>query len=565
MKKTILFQLFLACASYVAAQTSIGGNITSNQTWTKAGSPYLVTNNVYIAQGVKVTVMPGVKVIGGSNLSILIDGEFQVLGKKDTMVLLRKININYSTKAKDFNPSNSTGAYIRYAKVDSSTYGIEVNDASVKIVGCQFADNFYGIFGLGSGTDTSLIDVDSCKFWNTGTNGNSNRAFDVRMRSNDKLKVYNSDFYNVGYTYANCEIEIVKNNFNKVYALSMYALGHSIFSCNKVNNVNYKSTFDYGDYSDTTNSLDVEYNTFDTILSATYANYYAGIEFSKTMYYKGKLNVNYNNFLYCRSNIAKVSFYGGHTNNLTYESINMKNNYWVSTTTTGIAAMIKDWNDDVTLYANADYTNYKSSQISGCNVSTAPCKASYQIAVDTNQKYHVYLIENSTGVDSNTIFNWTFDTTHINNNRYPTYYHNGFGKIQVCLEIINNTTNCTSKFCDSVAVDSNGNYYASMSGYYINVMKWADFVNLNTRKAVAEKVNIYPNPSTGNVSIQLPSSFMGESVLKVYNMSGKVMLQKTISQQASYRWNTESWPAGYYVVELSSAHKKAINKLIVKK
>src|SRR5437870_493418 len=55
----LLSLLALACASHAAASTTITGGIVANQTWTAAGSPYLVQGDITIPAGGQLTVEPG--------------------------------------------------------------------------------------------------------------------------------------------------------------------------------------------------------------------------------------------------------------------------------------------------------------------------------------------------------------------------------------------------------------------------------------------------------------------------------------------------------------------------
>ena len=40
--------------------TNVGGTITTNTTWTPAGSPYIMTGSVTVTQGINLTIEPGV-------------------------------------------------------------------------------------------------------------------------------------------------------------------------------------------------------------------------------------------------------------------------------------------------------------------------------------------------------------------------------------------------------------------------------------------------------------------------------------------------------------------------
>jgi len=64
----------------VSADTSVGGQITSNTTWTKANSPYIVTSSVLVNQGVTLTIEPGVTVKFDSAKALQVEGELIARG-----------------------------------------------------------------------------------------------------------------------------------------------------------------------------------------------------------------------------------------------------------------------------------------------------------------------------------------------------------------------------------------------------------------------------------------------------------------------------------------------------
>ena len=61
---------FVVPSPIVYAKTVVSGTITSNRVWTKAGSPYLVTDNLKINTGVTLTIEPGVVVKVSENLAM---------------------------------------------------------------------------------------------------------------------------------------------------------------------------------------------------------------------------------------------------------------------------------------------------------------------------------------------------------------------------------------------------------------------------------------------------------------------------------------------------------------
>jgi hypothetical protein len=74
----IIFLLILA--SRGIAQTNVGGNITSNVTWTEINSPYIVTDNILVAPTIKLTIEPGVIVKFNSGKRLIIQGTLSAKG-----------------------------------------------------------------------------------------------------------------------------------------------------------------------------------------------------------------------------------------------------------------------------------------------------------------------------------------------------------------------------------------------------------------------------------------------------------------------------------------------------
>ncbi len=60
--------------------TDKSGNIAANETWTLAGSPYILTGDVTVNNGVTLTIEPGVVVMAGASKRLLVQGHLQALG-----------------------------------------------------------------------------------------------------------------------------------------------------------------------------------------------------------------------------------------------------------------------------------------------------------------------------------------------------------------------------------------------------------------------------------------------------------------------------------------------------
>ncbi len=81
MKRIFTPLLALICFTCtLRAQTQVSGYILSNTTWTTANSPYIVTGNTLVINGITLTIQPGVVVKFDSTKALQIDGELIARG-----------------------------------------------------------------------------------------------------------------------------------------------------------------------------------------------------------------------------------------------------------------------------------------------------------------------------------------------------------------------------------------------------------------------------------------------------------------------------------------------------
>jgi len=85
MKRLILSFFVLTAVSF--AQTDVSGIISSNTTWTSANSPYVVTGNILVSEGVTLTIEAGVTVAFDSSKSFQISGELIAQGTSSNNII----------------------------------------------------------------------------------------------------------------------------------------------------------------------------------------------------------------------------------------------------------------------------------------------------------------------------------------------------------------------------------------------------------------------------------------------------------------------------------------------
>ncbi|MGD9731944.1 MAG: right-handed parallel beta-helix repeat-containing protein, partial [Desulfamplus sp.] len=89
-KSTFLFLAIVAatlfCGTVVIADTTVSSNITSNTTWIKSSSPYIVTSNISVNAGVTLTIEPGVVIKFGDNIGLWVDGTLNAIGNESNRI-----------------------------------------------------------------------------------------------------------------------------------------------------------------------------------------------------------------------------------------------------------------------------------------------------------------------------------------------------------------------------------------------------------------------------------------------------------------------------------------------
>lgn len=138
--------VIIALYTYPVMATDVGGIIVKDTTWTSAGSPYNIISNVQIAEGIVLTVEPGV-VISNGNLQVW--GSFNAVGTTSSTIILNSVNL--------YSESNSALINIKYSELNYvSIYQYDGNlvleDSEINYL------NQFGISGVVSIERNAFID-----------------------------------------------------------------------------------------------------------------------------------------------------------------------------------------------------------------------------------------------------------------------------------------------------------------------------------------------------------------------------------------------------------------------
>lgn len=80
----------LVITTIQASATTVGGTISTNSKWSTINNPYVMTGAVTIAQGVTLTVDPGVQIQGRTNLAFTVNGTLWAVGTSNAPITFTK-------------------------------------------------------------------------------------------------------------------------------------------------------------------------------------------------------------------------------------------------------------------------------------------------------------------------------------------------------------------------------------------------------------------------------------------------------------------------------------------
>ncbi len=157
-----LFLLFaFAIGGEVFSQTVVNQDITTNTTWTTAGSPYLIESDILIASSAELTIEPGVEV-QGDDIELSVAGSLVALGTQEDSIHFRFTGPSSGSFTVMFRSQSE--AQFRFAQFQDET---EL-DLFGGVASCQIARSTFTRNSVGIRNTTGQLPVfgslESCAF-----------------------------------------------------------------------------------------------------------------------------------------------------------------------------------------------------------------------------------------------------------------------------------------------------------------------------------------------------------------------------------------------------------------
>lgn len=188
------------------------------------------------------------------------------------------------------------------------------------------------------------------------------------------------------------------------------------------------------------------------------------------------------------------------------------------------------------------------------------CKSLFTLALDTTQKFKLYLINKSSSYNSNKYY-WSFGDGTFSNQKNPTHKYNKFGKFEISLTVKDSSKiqNCSTKYCDTIGLDSNGRLLKA-GGWELIVIDEKVF---GVKKIVKSDFKIYPNPANTKVTIDLSNTTNSYQKLEVLNANGQVCIVQPIEKGSeTMEVDLERISRGLYLIKLSNDDGYSYRKLM---
>ena len=189
----LLFLFITLVLSSPAFATDVGGGfISSDTTWTLAGSPYIVNGNVIVNSGVTLTIEPGVTVKFGSGKSLQMDGTLVARGNSNSKITFTSnlaspaagdwgyiLFSDSSTDATYDGSGNYTGGSIfEYAVVEYAG-GASVSDNGAVRLDKSSPFINYSVIRMNASNGINVLNNSSPKITNSTISSNSGAGINI--------------------------------------------------------------------------------------------------------------------------------------------------------------------------------------------------------------------------------------------------------------------------------------------------------------------------------------------------------------------------------------------------
>ncbi len=205
------------------------------------------------------------------------------------------------------------------------------------------------------------------------------------------------------------------------------------------------------------------------------------------------------------------------------------------------------------------------------------CQSLFFPLPDSSADGSVYFVNSSLG--NNLTYLWDFGDGSTSTEAYPTHtFADDEATYTVCLTIISGNI-CEQEYCVEVSggLDGSGlivngikpvdNLEKSGSFDFVVIPVYSGLTGVNEANAPID-MTLYPNPSTGIVTVQLDLPASEKGVLNITDITGKIVAQKPVSGTGSLNTitvNMDKLADGAYLLQYNGNSISKVQKVILQR
>ncbi|MEW6104471.1 MAG: NosD domain-containing protein, partial [bacterium] len=148
----ILMALGFGAYKPIWAETYVYGTITGDTIWNLAGSPYIATDTVYVSNGIKLTIEPGVIIRFATDTSLICYGTLNAIGTPLGTITFTSDQATHTTghwKGIKLSGSGANGSKINYCDIGYAKQAVYLENASSITITYNYIHDNKGDNGTG--------------------------------------------------------------------------------------------------------------------------------------------------------------------------------------------------------------------------------------------------------------------------------------------------------------------------------------------------------------------------------------------------------------------------------
>jgi PKD domain/Secretion system C-terminal sorting domain len=170
--------------------------------------------------------------------------------------------------------------------------------------------------------------------------------------------------------------------------------------------------------------------------------------------------------------------------------------------------------------------------------------------------YELWIWNLSSGGSGPFSYTWDFGDGTSSTDQFPTHAYANNGPYNLCLTV-NDGNGCTSTYCDSVSVDSDGLLNGLLggvdrtTGFTINVQGQTS-IGIN-EQSTEDGISIWPNPAVEELHIAYISMISSATRVSVYDLEGRVVTSERlvlVAGRNQLSLSTVGLDAGIYLLRV---------------